>query len=126
MFIKKAKIANECANYVNKLESTLAAQPSFPDQALVHFLGQRVAFMSVYDFITKTEPKSDEIPLGDIIAFVSSEGKKSSSEAFDCSIDLSFLHNKRLALGKVMAYKTVEQILLSLKSELDKADSDLD
>lgn len=124
MFIKKAKIANECATYVNKLEVTLASQPNFPDGSLIHFLGQRDAFMKIYDFITKTNVKSDEIPIEDILTFVTVEAKKSSSIAYNTYLDVESLNNKRLALGQVMSYKTVQQILLTYKSEQNTEDSD--
>ena len=126
MFIKKTRVSRECADYVNKIESNLANTPTFPTDGLVHFLGQHKAFMEMYNFIMKTNDKSDEIAIEDIIAFTNAEGRKASAVAYSYDIGLNFPYDKRLALGQVMAYKTVEQILLNLKTELDKADSDSD
>lgn len=122
MLVKKKRISDEIVTKSNGLERKMAIDPALGAIELAHHLGAREAFLSIYKFIGSKDPQSDEVAIEDIDAFCSAAFRKEADIAYSVELGVDFPYNKKIALGKVWAYKNVQAELDLLKAELDTDD----
>lgn len=119
MFTKKKRLLDEIAMKSNGLEQKLAVDPAMSPLEMSHALGAREAYLSIYKFINTTDPKSDEIAIEEIDKFCWSQRKHASEIAYSTDLGVDFPYNKKLALGKILAYNRIQTELDLLKAEME-------
>lgn len=118
MLLPKRRLSDHAANAANMVEHGFATRLDLGADKIPHLLGQRAAHLKVYEFIGKTNPKDDQIDSDDLLAFLDSEIKKHREVAYSEVFGVEFPHDKQLAFGKILTYKSTQTNTLNLIKEL--------
>lgn len=119
MFTKKKRLLDEIVMKSNSLERKMALDAIMSPLEMSHALGAREAYLSIYKFINATDHQSDEIAIEEIDKFCWAQRKHASEIAYSTDLGVDFPYNKKLALGKILAYNTIQTELDHLKAEME-------
>lgn len=124
MLIPKRKLMDYAASTANKIEHGLVTTLGIPQEKLTTLIGQRAAYAHVFEFIENSTKGRDNIESDDLMAFCESEAKKQSNLAFNDKLGSDYPNDRLLALGKILAYKTMETCTAQTVKENMVSDND--